>query len=172
MKGNRYGSSPILWGGSWVYPPYSAGPSYNTRLQAGPAADTDTASLIRELAKAINGEYNAIRTYEWLAREAPDEEFRKIISDIKQDEEHHFRLFSSYYSQLTGGRKPEIKAGPLPESFVKGVEESIKDELEDSKSYQRLSEIVPLPLRRGLINASHDEQRHATWFSYIWNRTR
>lgn len=131
----------------------------------------NTSVFFQNLGKAINGEYNAVRKYEKLAQLTPNEDFRQIILNIRNDEVKHFRIFSEIYSQISGGKKPQITESPLPGSFNEGVEESIRDELGDSEFYQVTSTLTNDPVfMRVLLNASHDEQRHSTWFSYIWNK--
>lgn len=128
-------------------------------------------SVTVDLEKAINGEYKAIRTYEKLAELAPNEDFRRIIMGIRNDEVRHIRHFSEIYSRWTGGRQPYLASVSLPASFKVGVEESIRDELEDSKFYQDVSVMTGDPYaRKALMLASHDEQRHATWFLYMFHK--
>lgn len=146
--------------------PESASPFYGA---APGMPDAGTEFLLNNLAKAINGEYNAIRQYEALLEKAHSKEARKIIERIRNDEINHFRRFSAIYSRLTGGRQPRLEAKPVTKSFKEGIQESILDELDDSKFYQDLSEATQDPsIVRILLNASHDEQRHATWFTYLW----
>ncbi|GIP34138.1 hypothetical protein J2TS4_33480 [Paenibacillus sp. J2TS4] len=172
MNGSIYGPVSYPWNGSlWGYPSLNTGYGFSPVSWTRSDGQTDS-SLAKSLEKAINGEHNAIRTYAWLAKKAPNEQFRNIITDIQKDEERHYRAFSEFYSQLTGGQKPHIEEAPLPTSFKEGVEESIKDELEDSKFYLELSESAPPQIQKVLLRASQDEQRHATWFSYIWNKLR
>jgi rubrerythrin len=128
--------------------------------------------LIDKLAAAINAEYNAIHAYEALARLAPNQDFRTIITNIRNDEIGHFRNFSQYYAAYTKGRHPQLTLKPLPTSFRAGVEDSLRDELEDSKFYQETMRYTTDPrLLTILRDASADEARHATWFSYIWTKT-
>ncbi|GAX90173.1 ferritin family protein [Effusibacillus lacus] len=137
------------------------------------ADDRDHTDFVEAIERAINGEHNAIRIYGRLAELAPNNDFRQIVQTIRNDEEMHFKQFSDIYSRLTGGREPKLEKQPLPNKFIEGVEESIRDELEDSKFYQTLSEMTDNPaIQRVFLNASHDEARHATWFSYIWNKAR
>lgn len=128
-------------------------------------------SLIRDIEKAANGEYHAIQTYERLLQLAPTTEDREVISKILEDERKHFAVFTTIYRQFTGNAPALTPTHQLPASFISGIVSSIPDELEDSKFYQNISE-HPMgeSLRRIFLNASHDEQRHATWFTYLWIR--
>ncbi|PWK13917.1 ferritin-like domain-containing protein [Tumebacillus permanentifrigoris] len=129
-------------------------------------------NLLENVAKATNAEYNAIRAYEALVQLAPNKEFAGIITNIRNDEIAHFRNFSQIFSVLTKGRQPQLTSNPLPTNFRVGVEESIRDELEDSKFYQETTKFTTdQRILTTLRDASADEARHATWFSYIWSRT-
>lgn len=129
--------------------------------------------LLDNLATAIDAEYHAIRTYEKLAQLTTDMDFRTIILNIRNDEVAHFRNFSQIYSDLTDGRQAPLTAVTLPTDFREGIEESLRDELEDSKFYQDTAAFASDPrIAMILRDASGDEARHATWFSYIWNKTK
>ena len=64
--------------------------------------------LIREIEKAINGEYSAINCYAKLANLAPNEKEKSRILEIRQDELNHFKQFEQLYTRLTG-KKPQPK---------------------------------------------------------------
>lgn len=129
--------------------------------------------LLANLATAVNAEYNAIRAYEVLAQLASNEDFRSIITHIRNDEMGHFRNFSQIFTMLTNGRQPQLVSKPLPTDFLAGLEDSLRDELEDSKFYQETTSLTTEPIIiTDLRNASADEARHATWFSYMWNKSR
>jgi rubrerythrin len=126
--------------------------------------------LIRSLEKTVNAENNAIQQYGVLMELAPNEKMRKIIETIRNDEIQHFEHFSQIYQQMTG-RQPQIQQMEITRNFKQGIVDSFEDELEDSKFYQNVSMMTNQPmLQRAFLNASHDEQRHATWFMYILNQ--
>ncbi|CCU57525.1 hypothetical protein BSUBE1_0894 [Bacillus subtilis E1] len=58
--------------------------------------------LIRNLQKAINGEFSAIQCYRKLAELAHSDEVRKQIEEIRRDEIRHLREFSTLYGSITG----------------------------------------------------------------------
>lgn len=129
--------------------------------------------LIANLAKAIDAENHAIQIYERLAQLTNDQDYKQIILAIRSDEIGHFRHFSQIYATLTGGQQAPLTKPQLPANFLEGVEESLRDELDDSKFYQDTSLLTTDPMiARALLYASNDEARHATWFSYIWNKSR
>ncbi|MEB3100825.1 ferritin-like domain-containing protein [Ferviditalea candida] len=140
-------------------------------MHAAGYAHPAKSSLVADLEKAINGEHEAILTYEKLAQLAPNEDFRRIITGIRNDEIQHIRHFADIYSRLTGGRQPYLAPVTLPTSFRAGVEESFRDELEDSKFYRDVSAATgDLYAQKALMLASHDEQRHASWFLYMLHK--
>ena len=124
--------------------------------------------LLDEVAKAANGEFQAIRRYSRMLELAPNPELKAILKDIRRDEKKHFHRFSSIYSAWTGGRQVPLRKNRVPSSFDEGVIASIEAEQEDVKFYRRLSEQTRIPyIQRSFLDASYDEQRHANWFRYI-----
>ncbi|MDF2720989.1 MAG: YhjR [Paenibacillus sp.] len=92
-----------------------------------PAAYRADSGLIQALTKAINGEYGAILCYEQLAKMAPNEEERKQILEIRNDEIKHFHAFSHLYTALTGKQPvPQIMES-CPTSYVPGLHFAFKD---------------------------------------------
>lgn len=131
----------------------------------------NNAELISRFHRALRGEYNAIQAYGQLADMSPNDHLRQIILSIQDDESGHLQEFSRIYAQLTGAKQVSVEQSPLPSSFENGIEESIQDELKDSKFYQDTSlYTTDRRIQKSLLYASHDEARHATWFSYIWNK--
>ncbi|WP_353947821.1 ferritin-like domain-containing protein [Sporolactobacillus sp. Y61] len=65
------------------------------------SAESDEQSPDR-LRSAITGEWNAMACYEILMNQTMNERERQQIAEIRRDEMHHFQVFSSLYSQLTG----------------------------------------------------------------------
>jgi rubrerythrin len=129
---------------------------------------TDMGSLIKDIMKAINGEYHAIHYYTRLAELAPNLEDRQTILDIRQDEMEHYNWFTTLYTQLTG-KKPQVTQGPLPSTFEEGIKFAIRDELETVHFYQETAfKTNDRRIRMLFMRASFEEQRHASWFQYMW----
>ncbi|ARU60060.1 hypothetical protein CBW65_02510 [Tumebacillus avium] len=155
---------PYRYDGHWYAPVV-----YATRSEV----QATNEHLIANLAKAIDAENHAIQIYERLAQLTNDQDYKQIILAIRSDEVGHFRNFSQIYATLTGGQQAPLTNPQLPANFLDGIEESIRDELDDSKFYQDTSLFTTDPtINRALLYASNDEARHATWFSYIWNKSR
>ncbi|USG64685.1 ferritin-like domain-containing protein [Brevibacillus ruminantium] len=125
--------------------------------------------LAADLLRAVRREERAGKFYAQLAELAPSENLRVLINIIKDERIKHLTNFSQLYRQITG-REPQLlrEAVPAPESFRKGVELAIRDELESMDSYRDFAEATANPhIRRAFLRAAEDEQRHSTWFSNI-----
>ncbi|QQE77189.1 ferritin-like domain-containing protein [Alicyclobacillus sp. SO9] len=159
-ESNRYGV--LGWSG---YGDPSVWPASAHGMTSG------AAELLSRLDKAVDGEYNALRTYGALVNMTRDENFKDILESIRYDESTHFQRLSHIYATLSRGLRPSLTDRPLPKSFETGIEDSIQDELNDSKFYQETSPYAPdARISQVLMYASHDEGRHSVWFTYIWNK--
>jgi len=122
-------------------------------------------NLINDVSNAIILEVLAYNFYQRLAELAPNEQDRQTILRIQRDEQKHYHWFSMILRRM-GGQQPTIPAVVLPLNFEEGVRTAIKDELEAAAFYQdiayRAEDIHPIQMH--FMHASHDEQRHATWF--------
>jgi rubrerythrin len=125
-------------------------------------------SLINDIAKAINGQYSAVACYERLAQLAPNEDIRKKIFEIRQDEIKHFQVFSQIFTAMTGKQPmPQIVEG-CPSNYRAGLHFAFKDEQETVDFYLDIAEKANNPqIKEHFRRASADEQNHAVWFLYF-----
>ncbi len=124
-------------------------------------------SLIRDISKAVVGEAHAYNFYERLAQLAPNIQDRQTILSIQRDEAKHYHWFTMILRRLNAPQ-PQIPPGEVPTSFEQGVRQAIRNELEASAFYQDIaSRAESRPIHMHFMHASHDEQRHATWFQYM-----
>lgn len=133
------------------------------------AVDTTDRSLAAEILQAVHREERAGNFYTRLAELAPTENVKVLITIIKDERIKHLQNFSQLYSRLTG-REPQLlrESVPAPESFQRGVELAIRDELEAVDSYRDIVERATDPrIRRAFQRAAEDEQRHSTWYANI-----
>ena len=123
--------------------------------------------LIRDLTKALNGEFNAIRFYEHLAELAPNEEVRKRILEIRRDEMRHYQGYANTYMHLTGQHPSPQITEPLPKNFKSGVLAAFKDEQEAVEFYHRVARETHIPsISHQFRSNAFDEQNHAVWFLF------
>ncbi|MEJ9227991.1 ferritin-like domain-containing protein [Peribacillus butanolivorans] len=123
--------------------------------------------LVRQLEKAINGEYSAIQCYEKLAELAPDEKQRKRIMEIREDEVKHFQRFSQIYTSLTGVQPQPKVTEPCPDSYRDGLEFAFQDEQETVDFYREVADgVADRSVVKAFNRAAADEQNHAVWFLY------
>jgi rubrerythrin len=129
--------------------------------------------LIRELEKAINGEYNAINCYEKLANLAPNEKEKSRILEIRQDESKHYQQFDQIYTRLTG-RKPQPKISEeCPEVYLNGLEFALQDEQTTVDFYMEVADGTSDPtIKEAFRRAAADEQNHAVWFLYYFTKNK
>lgn len=124
--------------------------------------------LINDITKAINGEYSAIYCYEQLASQAPNEQTRNQINEIRNDEINHFQVFSHIYMSLTGRQPTPQITEQCPEDYRNGLVAAFRDEQETVDFYLDIAENTDnLFIKEKFRRASADEQNHAVWFLYF-----
>lgn len=127
-----------------------------------------TDHLVRDVEKAINGQYSAIHCYSQLANMAPTDREKKQILEIQKDEQRHFQQFVQIYTSLTG-RQPQPKiTGECPNTYVRGLEFALQDEQNTVDFYLEVSDTATNPhIKEVFKRAAADEQNHAVWFLYF-----
>ena len=125
--------------------------------------------LIKDLSKAINGEYSAVQCYTKLAEMAPNAEQRERINEIINDEKKHLQKFSQIYTSLTGKQaKPKLSEA-CSDAYNEGLKFSLKDEQETVDFYYDIAdEATDLVIKEVFKRAAADEQNHAVWFLYYF----
>ncbi|WP_050614148.1 ferritin-like domain-containing protein [Bacillus testis] len=127
--------------------------------------------LIADLEKAINGEYSAIQCYARLAQMAANEQQRRQIMEIREDEIKHFQLFSQFYTQLTGNQPQPVMSEECAKQYMEGLEAAIKDEQETVDFYLSVSdEATNGQIKEAFRRVAADEQNHAVWFLYFFTK--
>ena len=127
--------------------------------------------FIRELEKAINGEFSAIHCYEQLSKMAPNETQRKQILDIREDEKKHYQQFVQIYYNITGSQPQPKITEECPSQYLEGLEYALKDEQETADFYLRISDETNISFVKELFRRiAADEQNHAVWFLYFYTK--
>lgn len=123
--------------------------------------------LINDISKAVIGEVHAYNFYQRLSELATNNEYQQTILSIQRDEARHYHWFTMML-RMMGAQQPKIPAGELPTGFAEGVKVAIRDELDAAAFYQDIAyRATTRPVQMHFLHASHDEQRHASWFQYM-----
>jgi len=132
---------------------------------------TSNNRLILDLNKAINGEYNAIRYYEQLAKLAPNEEVKNRILEIQKDEIRHYQGFVYTYTYLTA-QQPTLQINEtLPQNFKSGILTAFKDEQEAVEFYHRVAREYNIPYISNQFSSNDSgEPNHTVWFLFFINQ--
>ncbi|KIY21324.1 ferritin-like domain-containing protein [Mesobacillus subterraneus] len=127
--------------------------------------------LINNLSRAINGEYAATKCYAELAAMAPSAEQKKRIKEILNDEKRHLQQISQIYSAVTG-KQPQLQMmEECKNSYVQGLEASFKDEQETTDFYHDIAnKATNSVIKEVFRRAAYDEQNHAVWFLYFYEK--
>ncbi|WP_156422637.1 ferritin-like domain-containing protein [Bacillus sp. FJAT-29937] len=130
-----------------------------------------TDKLLRDLTKAINGEYSAVQCYQKIANMAPSEKERKQILEIREDEIKHLQTFTQIYVNLTGRQPQPQIIEECPNTYKAGIDFAFIDEQETVDFYLGVSdEITDVNIKNAFKRAASDEQNHAVWFLYFINK--
>lgn len=121
--------------------------------------------MIKEIAKAVNGEYSAIQCYTKLIEMAPTEKEKSIIREIRQDEMRHFHELSALFMLIANRQPvPEISE-KCPGEYREGLRFAFEDEQETVDFYHEIGDRANHPFVREVFRrAAADEQNHAVWF--------
>nr|WP_285852029.1 ferritin-like domain-containing protein [Sporosarcina luteola] len=121
--------------------------------------------------RAIDGEYTAIACYELLANQAENDEIKKRILEIRNDEIRHYETFWYLYISLTGNQPSPKMTKECPADYRSGVLASFIDEQEAVDFYHRIARNTDNPVVRDVFTrASADEQNHAVWYLHFVNQ--
>ncbi len=85
--------------------------------------------LINDIQRAVILEVQAFNYYQRLIALTANPQQRQIIASIQRDEMMHFYWFTMML-RMMGEQQPIITPGELPISFIEGVREAIRLELE------------------------------------------
>ncbi len=139
-------------------------------MTQNPMQTSTNTEVFNDILKAINGEYTAISCYELLANQAPNDETKKRILEIRNDEIRHYETFWYLYISLTGKQPSPKIIRQCPADYLSGVLAAFIDEQETVDFYHHIARNTDNPaIRDAFTRASADEQNHAVWFLYFMN---
>ncbi len=122
-------------------------------------------ALTSKIAQAIDGEYTAICCYAQLIAQAPTDEERRQINEIRNDEIRHYQVFSQIYSSMTERCHQAQMNGQCPPRYTDGILAAFQDEQKTVDFYLELADSAQDPYTKEQFKrAAADEQNHAVWF--------
>lgn len=130
---------------------------------------------IEHVKEYIMDETNDTEFYNKLIALAPNEEQKKIIEDIRNDEIIHTQIFRKIFTELTGVVLPtpnQTQNKPMNESFSykEGLKKAFFGELDAVKKYRETMAYMPSKsLADMLMYVLTDEIRHADKYNYLIN---
>ncbi|WP_088035572.1 ferritin-like domain-containing protein [Evansella clarkii] len=138
-------------------------------MYSGGSKKKEINKFIRDLEKAINGEYSAIECYERMADQASNEKERNQILEIRKDEIKHFEQFLMLYTSITGRSHSPVVTEECPGNYRLALLAAFEDEQNTVDLYNSMADRAPdSSTRRMFRRAALDEQHHAVWFlSYL-----
>ena len=132
---------------------------------------TTDSKVLSNILKAINDEYTTISCYELLADQAPNDEIKKQILEIRKDEIRHYETFWHLYHSLTGKEASPKIIKECPADYKSGVLAAFIDEQKTVDFYHVIARSTDNPeIKNAFTQASADEQNHAVWFLYFMNK--
>ncbi|MFA8440035.1 ferritin-like domain-containing protein [Pueribacillus sp. YX66] len=127
--------------------------------------------LLKDIQKAINGEYSAIACYKKLASMTPTQDERDKILEIQKDEKRHLDEFSKIYTFLTGRQPTYQIVETCPNKYREGIEFAFKDEQETVDFYLDIADRAQdFTIKDRFRRAASDEQNHAVWFLFFFRK--
>lgn len=140
-------------------------------LQGKSVFNPDLDTTLELIRRAVSGEQNDRRFYEYLISVAPNQKEKSIISDIRDDELGHFDLFRGIYKDITG--KYPVPLGEEefeePESYLEGIEQALFGELRAVELYRQIYYGLRTREHRDILfEIITDELKHADKWNYLY----
>lgn len=128
---------------------------------------------IENIKEFVIDEINDTDFYNNLISLAPNEEQKKIIEDIRDDEKIHTQIFRKIFTKLTGVVLPssnQLSSKPMNSSFSykEGLKKALFGELDAVKKYREFMAYMPSnDLHDMFMYVLTDEIRHASKYNYL-----
>ena len=130
---------------------------------------SEALELIR---KSIADEKQDKIFYSALIEKAPDDNAKKIITDIRDDEKNHNEILRFIYSNITGEVFNDINNNENKISeettYAQDLENALFGELDAVKKYRKIMGAMPSNKMQTLVmSILTDELRHANKYNYL-----
>lgn len=122
--------------------------------------------------QAVQGEREDELFYDYLISKAPTKEEQDIISDIRDDERKHNKMYREIYTYFTGEELPKATNGKFeePRSYIEGVKKAFFGELSAMERYRIIRAGMPIRYYQDMVfEILTDELKHADKYNYILN---
>lgn len=131
---------------------------------------SSSTEVFDDMLKALDGEFTAIACYELLANQAQNDDIKKRILEIRNDEIRHYESIWYLYISLTGEQPSPKMTKQCPTEYKEGLLAAFIDEQEAVDFYHRIARKTDNPAIKDIFTrASADEQNHAVWFLHFMN---
>lgn len=124
--------------------------------------------LIKE---SVQGEKNDELFYNYLINTAPTDEEKMIITNIRNDEIKHNKMFRAIYKYFTNKdiTASEDETFQRPASYIDGIRVALFGELSAVERYRDIKKCLPLgTFRDMLFEIITDEMKHGIKYNYIF----
>jgi rubrerythrin len=121
---------------------------------------------------AVQGEREDELFYDYLISVAPTKEEKDIITDIRNDEIKHNKMFREIYAFFTGEELPKSTRNDFkePKSYIEGIKKAFFGELSAMERYRIIRAGLPSEYYRDMVfEILTDEMKHADKYNYILN---
>ena len=130
---------------------------------------SEALDLIR---KSIGDEKQDELFYNALIEKAPDDNAKKIITDIRDDEKNHNEILRFIYSNITGEVFNDINNNENKISeettYAQDLENALFGELDAVKKYRKIMGAMPSNKMQTLVmSILTDELRHTNKYNYL-----
>lgn len=123
--------------------------------------------------QALAGETEDRMFYSWLIDNAPSDEDKQIISEIRDNEIGHYDLFKQIYNEITGQMPQPINQEQFtqPENYCAGLAKALIGEQNAVKKYRNIlyamQNRVHINMMTEIIT---DEIRHGILYNYLYSK--
>ena len=120
---------------------------------------------------AVQGEREDELFYDYLMDEAANKDEKNMISDIRDDERRHNKIFRIIYEDFTGREVPkgDEEKFEKPKSYLDGIKRALLGELRAVERYRDIRRKLPRgPYVDVLTDIITDELRHASKYNLLF----
>lgn len=129
--------------------------------------------LITGVKNSVGNEKDDEIMYTAMAKMAPNDEQREIITGIKENEMIHNKIFRKIFTELTGVVLPEnitnnTTTTPMNKTYPDMLKEAFNGELKAIERYRELLAYAPnMEIYSMIMYVMTDEIRHALKYNYL-----